>query len=533
MAESNRKILDTECIPSLEDFSPIIEYYKDKSIFITGATGFVGKILLEKLLRSCNGLKKVYILLRSKDGEDIKQRLENLLNIMIFDKIKKQNPEILNKVVPINGDITLPNLGISNHDMSTLLANVSIVFHCAATVRFDEPLKRAVNINIIGTKKVMEICKNMKELKALIHVSTAYSFCNRKEIDEIVYSEQLTAQQVIEASQWMDEDLLDCIVPKLLNGRPTTYHYTKALAENLLLEQGENLPIAIVRPSIVSATWQEPIPGWIDNLNGPSAFIVATGKGFLRTMLVYRDTTVDIVPVDIVSNAMITVSWRTGTKKSRSTMVYNCTSDNHIKFTWGMLERHIYPLVLKYPSMEVYRYPGGSFKSNRFVNQICLKVEHGLPAVILDLVAKLTGNKPRFVELYKRMLRAMSILQYFTTNEWTFYNDNLSELRDELQGNDKKTFNFDLRHINMSVYLENYVRGLRRFILHEDDATLPAARRKLTRLYYLGKVLRLSIAISLLRIVMTRSHYMHHIWWSLISLCARFYGELLQKFTPS
>lgn len=533
MENTNEKILGTEAIPRLENFSPITEYYRNKSIFITGATGFVGKILLEKLLRSCNGLKKVYILLRSKDGEDIKQRLENLLNTMIFEKIKLQNPNILNKVVPINGDITLPNLGISNNDMSTLLANVSIVFHCAATVRFDEPLKRAVNINIIGTKKVMEICKKMKELKALIHVSTAYSFCNRKEIDEIVYSEHLTAQQVIEASQWMDEDLLDCIVPKLLNGRPTTYHYTKALAENLLLEQGENLPIAIVRPSIVSATWQEPIPGWIDNLNGPSAFIVATGKGFLRTMLVYRDTTVDIVPVDIVSNAMITVSWKTGTKKSKSTMVYNCTSDNHKRFTWGMLEQYVYPLVVKYPSMEVYRYPGGSFKSSHFINQLCLKIEHGLPAILLDLVAKITGNKPRFVDLYKRMLRAMNILQYFTTNEWTFYNDNLSELRDDLEGSDKMTFNFDLRRIDMSVYLENYVKGIRRFILQESDATLPAARKKLNRLYYLGQLLRLSIAISLLRLVMSRSGYMHHIWWSLISLCARFYSELLQKFTSS
>lgn len=57
----------------------VSEFYNGRSIFITGATGFMGKALLEKLLRSCPGIKNVYILIRPKKGKDVSQRLEELL----------------------------------------------------------------------------------------------------------------------------------------------------------------------------------------------------------------------------------------------------------------------------------------------------------------------------------------------------------------------------------------------------------------------------------------------------------------------
>ena len=73
--------------------SEIIKYYRNKSIFITGATGFLGKVLIEKLLRSCYDLKKIYILVRQKKGQTASQRLNEIFNCkvnMIFF-IKKLN----------------------------------------------------------------------------------------------------------------------------------------------------------------------------------------------------------------------------------------------------------------------------------------------------------------------------------------------------------------------------------------------------------------------------------------------------------
>lgn len=57
----------------------INEFYRDANIFITGATGFVGKALLEKLLRTCDLLNNVYVLLRPKRGMSIEQRFKELL----------------------------------------------------------------------------------------------------------------------------------------------------------------------------------------------------------------------------------------------------------------------------------------------------------------------------------------------------------------------------------------------------------------------------------------------------------------------
>lgn len=63
-----------------EESSQISSYFKDKCIFITGATGFLGKVLVEKLLRSCSDLKSIYVMVRSKKGKPASDRLEEILN---------------------------------------------------------------------------------------------------------------------------------------------------------------------------------------------------------------------------------------------------------------------------------------------------------------------------------------------------------------------------------------------------------------------------------------------------------------------
>lgn len=85
-----------------------------------------------------------------------------------MEYIKKHNPSVLDHVIPIEGDITQPELGISNIDQQTLFNNVSIVFHSAATVKFDEQLKLSVTINMLGTKRLVELCHKMQKLEVTI-----------------------------------------------------------------------------------------------------------------------------------------------------------------------------------------------------------------------------------------------------------------------------------------------------------------------------------------------------------------------------
>ena len=116
-------------------------FYKDQSILLTGATGFLGKVILEKLLRDCRGISNVFVLLRSKQGIDPRRRVEEMTNSLAFARIRRENPALLQKIIPVSGDITYEGLGLSPSDERILTENVSIVFHVAATIRFDEPLR--------------------------------------------------------------------------------------------------------------------------------------------------------------------------------------------------------------------------------------------------------------------------------------------------------------------------------------------------------------------------------------------------------
>lgn len=158
---------------NVEDFAknPLIttrtikEYFDNSHIFVTGSTGFLGKVLIEKLLRSCDGVSKIYILLRSKKGLGSEQRFEEFLKNQIFDNIREKNPDVLGKLVCIPGDINEPQIGMDERDIKTLEDNIDIVFHVAATVRFNEPLRDAANLNTFGTRRVMELCTKMSKLR--------------------------------------------------------------------------------------------------------------------------------------------------------------------------------------------------------------------------------------------------------------------------------------------------------------------------------------------------------------------------------
>ncbi|GFU67143.1 putative fatty acyl-CoA reductase CG5065 [Trichonephila clavipes] len=98
-------------------------------------------VLLEILLRCCPGIRDIYILLRPKKGVDPQSRTKELFNRTIFNKLKKDNPDALKKVHVTPGDISKPGLGMCLEDMQKIMQEVSIVFHCAASISFLKPLR--------------------------------------------------------------------------------------------------------------------------------------------------------------------------------------------------------------------------------------------------------------------------------------------------------------------------------------------------------------------------------------------------------
>ena len=71
----------------------------------------------------------------------------------------------MEKIMAVKGDVTLPELGLSSSDLLLLIENVSIVFHSAATIRFNEELRTALEMNVKGPMRLLEICRQMKRLE--------------------------------------------------------------------------------------------------------------------------------------------------------------------------------------------------------------------------------------------------------------------------------------------------------------------------------------------------------------------------------
>lgn len=159
-------------------------------------------------------------------------------------------------------------------------------------------------MNVTSTKKVIDLVKKMTQLVSFVHVSTAYSNCIRKAINEEVYKPPVQPDKAMEFAEWINDDLAEKITPSLIHPFPNTYTYTKAIAETLVVQecQKEKIPCSIVRPSIVCAAYQEPVPGWIDNFNGATALLAAFGKGILRSLIADPQNICDIIPVDYTVN---------------------------------------------------------------------------------------------------------------------------------------------------------------------------------------------------------------------------------------
>ncbi|KAL8194485.1 UNVERIFIED_CONTAM: Fatty acyl-CoA reductase 2 [Gekko kuhli] len=263
--------------------------------------------------------------------------------IMVFDRVREEWPNFHEKIKAVNGELIQPNLAISPEDTQELLSEVSIIFHCAATVRFDEPLKHALLLNVMGTQQLLVLARQMQNLEAFIHVSTAFANCNQRHIEEVIYPPPVEPKKLFDLVEWMDESLIQEITPKLIGDWPNTYTFTKALTEYLIQQEKGNLNVAIIRPSIVGASWQEPFPGWIDNFNGTSGFLIAAGKGIIRTMKCNLDAVADIIPVDVAINLILAAGWYTAVHRPKSMLVYNCTTGGINPFCWGEMGKCLGP----------------------------------------------------------------------------------------------------------------------------------------------------------------------------------------------
>ncbi len=166
----------------------ISDFFRDKTILITGGPGFLGRILVAKILTALPDIRKIYLLIRPRTESNgsicsAEERLEEFFSLSVFEKLREiHGPQfdswIREKVFAVEGDLTYERLGLSDDWYQALQNEVQVFINSAAFVKFDPPIDEAIQFNASSVKETVEFTKGCNDA-ILIHVSTAFVCGNR------------------------------------------------------------------------------------------------------------------------------------------------------------------------------------------------------------------------------------------------------------------------------------------------------------------------------------------------------------------
>ena len=542
----------------------IKEFLRGKTVFLTGATGFLGQPLLEKILWSVPEIRRIYILIRPKHqfGGRVytaEERLEReIFRSSVFDRLQIRFQDSLDaflrdRLVAVAGDISQDDLGLSNAVAETLKREIDIVINSAAVVSFDAPLDEALNLNVFGARRVADFARSC-DRAILIHVSTAYvcgaatgdvsetlgasgevdsgaeRFAPRAITDPAFDIEEIERiiERVRDESQGRElrRQLLKSVLERTRKGKNRrrfrrshelenlrrkwladrlaqegmawarkrgwndTYTYTKALGEQLVARARGEMPVTIVRPSIIESSLSEPNPGWLDGLRMADPLIVAIGKGRLRSLPLNPDVGLDLVPADMVVNAILAAIPETAGSMGLHIVQVATGSTNPI--TLGTLNDLIYHYFRGNPMLDREGMPI-TIKRLRFPSPAAFRLQHRLKSVPLDTAERTLERLPAFdaAQRARRRLSATrqahdklfyygALYEPYLNLNCRFLVDRTLALYESLSESEKREFNFDVSSLNWRHYIQNvHIPGVKKYILKiEGTGTLELAEQE-------------------------------------------------------
>ncbi|KAL3272791.1 hypothetical protein HHI36_014251 [Cryptolaemus montrouzieri] len=472
------------CVHISTEGSQVVEFYRDKSVLITGGLGFIGKLIIEKLLRSCRDLKKIYLPVRAKGQKNVTTRVQEAFEGILFSELKKINPKFMDKVVAVEADLSVPGMAISKEDRQMLEDNVNIVIHGAASVKLAEELRLSAPINIRGTCEIIALIKNCKKLSSFVFISTAYSNSMHKTIEEKVYFTPFTADEILHLIDTEGENL-DSRDHLILGRWQNSYSFSKTISEYTVSKECSDMPVCIFRPANITCTYREPLKGWIDNYYGIVGMVALIQRALIRCTNQHYEKFVEICPGDYVANAIIVAAYNNQFNENRNVKVYNFVSSPENPLAQG----DIIELALHYgsemPTCQSIWYPYNIYIRNSYVYLFCSFFLHAIPSYLQDVALVISGRKAKMSSIYQTVNKFTRCTAFAATRQWKHQNDNIQKLWDDLSSVDQQIFSFSLSksNINWNEYMKILTAGLKLYLYKEDFDTIPKARKHIKRLY--------------------------------------------------
>ncbi|XP_026281488.1 fatty acyl-CoA reductase 1-like [Frankliniella occidentalis] len=485
----------------------VAELLAGRDVLVTGGSGFLGRVLLEKLLRSCPDIGTVFLLLRAKRGVPPEERVAGIVNVPLFDQLRREQPTAISKLVPVAGDCAELGLGLSPEDRAILQDRVFIVFHGAASVRFDDPVAKAVLLNTRGAREVAALCAGMRQLQTLVYVSTAYTNTHQMRVQERLYPTELDWRTVIALSENADTaTTLDFLGKKFLGHQPNTYTFSKALAEQAMADAAATVPIVIVRPSIVIGAAKEPLPGWLDNLNSPSTMWATANMGVLRVSKLSKpEIRFDWMPVDIVTKATIVAAWAKATKQLGSDVlpvVNAALKEVHPVTEAQMRECYNATTIRTVPFTSAVRYPIFIHPTCWLHYQVMHVVYHIMFGLVVDTLLRLSGQKPRLMEVYRKIAAAeVALVPIAERSHITFETPKFWDLQRLMHPDDVKNFDFDLDSLDPRKDCVNLISGIWQYTL-KGKLDKENGLRRIDRLFWMEMGFHVFLVAILMYIVL-------------------------------
>ena len=311
---------------------------------VTGANGFLGKVVLHRLLARAEslGVERIAIILRPRGGLEAEQRfVDEILSSPIF---AGRVEELRQRITVLSGKLSHPGCALSPEGREFLVRSATHVIHCAASVRFDSPLPLAVQSNVDTVMTLLQLALDLPLLRHFVHTSTAYVMPNTEEGSLLDCPAELP--KLPEAPQ----ALLEAIREETLSeetmfnaGFPNSYTFTKAIAEHLFHEASTRFVRSIVRPSIISCGFLHPMPGWTDSENAHGAHLLAMERGLVPVALCARDARPNIVACDFVADRLIDVGFsRREVSEDASPQIFYATADHDLSLTMRETARTVF-----------------------------------------------------------------------------------------------------------------------------------------------------------------------------------------------